>query len=160
MATKPPDQDPVAAITRLLSGLASGDDVFALTANTADLHPKNDTFPGQVFIGVAASALELAGFDRANPLHYEGLRETYLPECEFRGRENRKIQYAILTSTAVGAGLKPDLLEEVYWWRTDDFWEYALYAAVAMIRAGAKRRQISVVELVEELARHLNIELN
>ena len=29
------------------------------------------------------------------------------------------------------------LLDEVAWWQTDDFWQYALFAATACIRAAA-----------------------
>jgi len=80
------------------------------------------------------------------------LRETHLSECEFRGRENRKIQYAILTSASVRGGLEPDLLDEVTWWRTDDYWRYALYAAVALIRASATHAGVPVARLLEQLA--------
>ena len=38
------------------------------------------------------------------------------------------------------AGLSPDLLDEVAWWQTDDFWQYALYAAIAYIRAAVPAR--------------------
>jgi hypothetical protein len=34
---------------------------------------------------------------------------------------------------------EPDLLDEAAWWQTDDFWRYALFAAVAYIRAAASR---------------------
>ena len=36
------------------------------------------------------------------------------------------------------AGTEPDLPDEVAWWQADDFWQYALFAAVA-IRAAASR---------------------
>lgn len=68
------------------------------------------------------------------------------------GRENRKIQYAILTSAAWRAGLEPDLLDEVVWWRTDDFWRYGLFAAVTVIRACSARLEIPVSEFVERPA--------
>lgn len=102
---------------------------------------------------LAADALEAGGVDRDRPLPYEGLLETHLPECEFRGRENRKIQDAILTSASVRGGLEPDLLDEVVWWGTDDYWQYALLGAVALMRATAEHKGISVRELAEELAR-------
>ena len=149
---KPTDDDRLEAIRRLLSGLVGGADVHELTASIADLHPKNNTFPGEVFMGLAADAFEVAGVTRDRPIAYEGLRATHLPECEFRGRQNRKVQFAILTSAAVRGGLEPDLLDEVVWWHTDDYWSYALYATVAMIRASAERRGVSVVRLVEQLA--------
>jgi hypothetical protein len=136
----------------LLSGLVAGDDVFDLALSVADLHPEYDTFPGEMFMDLAADALEIADATRNDPIPFEGLRETYLPECEFRGRDNRKIQYAILTSASVRGGLEPDLLDEVTWWRADDYWRYALYAAVALIRAGAERQSVTIAQMVEQLA--------
>jgi phage-related holin len=41
-------------------------------------------------------------------------------------------------------GTEPDLLNEVGWWQTDDFWPYALFAAVAYIRATASRAGVPV----------------
>ena len=156
---RPSEEDRLEAIRRLLSGLADGADVHELAAFIADLHPKNNTFPGEVFMGLAADALEAAGATRHEPITYEGLRETYLPECEFRGRENRKIQFAILTSAAVRGGLEPDLLDEVEWWRNDDYWRYALYAAVALIRVAAARQSGSVARLVQQLSEQHGVAL-
>jgi hypothetical protein len=89
--------------------LAGSADVFELTDSVADLHLKNNTFPGEVFMAVAADALEIANVTRGDPVRYNGLCKAYLPECQFRGRENRKIQYALLTSASVRGGLEPDL---------------------------------------------------
>ncbi len=155
----PTEEDRDEALRRLLSGLAADADVFELTASVADLHPKNNTFPGEVFMEAAADALEIADATRDDPIRYEGLRETYLPECEFRGRDNRRIQYAILTSASVRGGLEPDLLDEVAWWGADDYWRYALYAAVVLIRAGAERQGVSVARMVEQLADRSGVEL-
>lgn len=153
MARKSPTEDDrLEALRRLLTGLAGGGDVFELAESVSDLHPKNNTFPGEVFMRLAADVLEVADTSRDNPIPYEGLRETYLPECEFRGRKNRKIQYTILTSASVRGGLEPDLLDEVIWWQTDDYWRYALYGAVALIRACADRQGVTVAPLVEQLA--------
>lgn len=106
MAGQPTEEDRTEAIRRLLSGLERGSDAHELAAAVADLHPKNNTFPGEVFMEIAADALEIAGISRHASIPYEGLREAHLPECSFRGRENRKIQYAILTSAAFRAGLE------------------------------------------------------
>ena len=81
--------------------------MFALTESIADLHPKNNTFAGEVFMELAADALDIAEATRNDPVPYEGLRETHLAECNFRGRDNRKIQYAILTTHRCGAGSSP-----------------------------------------------------
>ncbi len=44
-----------------------------------------------------------------------------------------------------------DRRPEVYWWRTDDFWRYALFATVAIIRASAEARGLTVEQVVAEL---------
>ena len=117
----------------------------------APLHPRNNTFPGEVFIRVAADALDWCGASRADPLPLEGLRERFLPECTFRGRENKKLQYAVLAAAALHGGTEPDLLDEVAWWQTDDFWQYALFAAVAYIRAAASRTDVPVRQACQDL---------
>ena len=45
----------------LLDGLARDGDIFELLSELAPLHPRNDTFPGEVFLHVAADALEWSG---------------------------------------------------------------------------------------------------
>lgn len=100
---------------------------------------------------MSADALDVAGAARNDPISYEGLREKYLGECRFRGRENSKIQFAILASAAARGGIQPDLLDEVAWWQADDFWWYALAAAVAVIRACADRMSLSVRGFVQQL---------
>jgi hypothetical protein len=152
VARRPTEDDRVEAIRRLLSGLENGADAHELAAAVAGLHPKNNTFPGEAFMELAADAFDVAGIGRDTAIPYEGLLEAHLPECQFRGRENRKIQYAILTSAASRAGLKPDLLEEVMWWRTDDYWRYALFAAVGLIRAVAAQQGIPAPRLARQLA--------
>jgi hypothetical protein len=135
-----------------LSGLARGDDVFDLAAAIEELHPRHNTFPGEAFMRLSAGALEMAGVGKDDPIPYTGLRENYLGECKFQGRENRKIQFAILASAAARGGIQPDLLDEVAWWQTDDFWWYALAAAVAVIRACADRMRLSVPAFVQQLS--------
>ena len=156
---RPTEEDRDEALRRLLSGLAAGNDVFELAAAVADLHPRYNTFPGEVFMELAADALELAGATRNDPIPYAGLRETYLPECEFRGEDKRRIRYAILTSASVRGGLEPYLLDEVAWWPADDYWRYAMFAAVALIRAGAESRGVSIAQMVEQLADRSGITL-
>jgi len=63
------------------------------------------------------------------------MRERFLPEFPARGRHRRKLQYAVLAAAALHGGVAPDLLDEVAWWQADDFWQYALLAAVIDIRA-------------------------
>lgn len=156
--TTPSESDRVDAIVRLLGGLAEGQDVFEVASTVVDLHPRHNTFPGEVYMGLASDALELAQVGRDDPIAYQSLLDESLSECEFRGWDKRKIQYAILTSAALRGGVEPDLLNDTAW-RTDDYWRYALFAAVAVIRACAARLGISVHEFVERLARLHGVEL-
>jgi hypothetical protein len=105
----------------------------------APLHPREDTFPGEVFLRPRRGRAGLCGASRADPLPLEGLRERFVPERAFRGRQNAKLQYAVLAAAAVQGGTEPGLLDEVAWWQADDFWQYALFAAVACIRADASQ---------------------
>jgi hypothetical protein len=45
----------------------------------------------------------------------------------------------VLAAAGVHGGTEPDLLDEVASWQADDFWQYAMHAAVACIRAAASR---------------------
>ena len=136
----------------LLDGLARDADVFEVVSGLAPLHPRDDTFPGVVFLRAAADALDWCGVSRADPLSLEGLRERFLPERVFRGRQNSKFQYALLAAAAIHGGTEPDLLDEVAWWQADDFWQYALFAAVAYIRAAASRVGVPVGQACQDLA--------
>jgi hypothetical protein len=142
---------PEDAITARLDGLARDGDIFEVLSGLAPLHPPNDTFPGEVFLRLAADALEWCGASRAEPLPLEGLRERFLPEAALRGRQNAKLQYAVLAAAGVHGGTEPDLLDEVASWQADDFWQYAMYAAVAYIRAAASRAGVPVRQVCQDL---------
>lgn len=148
---RPTPQDADAARQLLLDGLARGTELFELVGELAPLHPRDNTFPGEVFLHVAADALDWCGASRTEPLALEGMREQFLHECAFRGQEKKKLQFAVLTAAALRGGTEPDLLE-VAWWQTDDFWQYTLYAAVAYIRAAAGRAAMPVRQVCQELA--------
>ncbi len=154
-ATKRPAPEDAATARRiLLDGLPRDADIFELVSELAPLHPRNNTFSGEVFLHLAADALDWCGASRAGPLPLEGLRERFLPECTFRGRQDRKLQYAVLAAAALHGGTEPDLLDEVAWWQTDDFWQYALFAAVAYIRATASRAGVPARRACQDLAQH------
>ena len=96
--------------------------------------------------------MDLAEVGREHPIAYEGLLERCLPEGRFRGREHRKIRFAVLACATARGGIEPDLLDEVSWWQSDDFWFYALAAVVTVIRACAERAGESVPAFAERLA--------
>ena len=150
---RPTPEDAGTARRVLLDGLARDADVVELVSELAPLHPRDNTFPGEVFLRLAADALDWCRASRADPLPLEGLRERFLPEHAFRGRQNSKFQYAVLAAAALQGGTEPDLLEEVAWWQADDFWQYALFAAVAYIRAAASRVGVPVRQACQDLAR-------
>jgi hypothetical protein len=135
----------------LLDGLARDADIFEVLSELAPLHPHNDTFPGEVFLDLAADALEWCGASRAEPLPLEELRGRFLPECAFRGRQNAKFQYAVLAAAGTHGGTEPGLLDDVALWEADDFWQYAMYAAVAYIRAAASRAGVPVRQACQDL---------
>ena len=148
----PTDQDRKQAIDLFLSGLARGANALELAAAIGELHPPNNTFPGEVFMRLSADALQLTGAGQDDPICYRELLDKYLTECEFKGRQNRKIRFAILASASLRGGIEADLLDEVSWWQTDDFWWYALASCVALIRACADRKGLPVPALAQQLA--------
>ena len=151
---RPTPEDAATARQILLDGLARDADIFELLSELVPLHPRNNTFPGEVFLRLAADALAWCRASRADPLALEGIRRRFLPECTFRGRQNKKLQYAVLVAAALRGATEPDLLDEVAWWQTDDFWQYALFATVAYIRAAASRAGVPVRQVCQDLARH------
>lgn len=146
------DEDFVEARRRFLVGLANGRDAHEIVSAVFDLHPKNNTFPGEVFLELAADALAGAVEVGLGPVDYEGLLERFLPECEFRGKDIEKIRTAVLLSAARAGGLQPDLFDDVAYWATDDYWRYALLAAVALVRSVADAQSVDVQAVVRDLA--------
>lgn len=142
-----------------LRGVVGAGDAHDMVREAWDLHPRYNTFPGEVYMRLAAEALHLCGAGVDGPIQYEGLLAQHLPECEFRGRDNQKIKFALHAAAALNGGLEADLLDEVQWWRTDDYWQYALYAAVALTRAAAVHMGADLPRLVEQVAARNDIDL-
>jgi hypothetical protein len=156
---RPTDEDCAEALRRFLVGLARGDDANQLSSEIADLHVRHNTFPGEVFMELAADALDVVGTTRSDAVVYPELLSHNLPEVEFRGKEHRRIQYAVLTPFAARGGLEPDLLDEVTYW-IEQYWQYALFAAVAIVRECAERSGTPIEALVAELAKRSTIEIS
>ncbi len=68
------------------------------------IHRSGGLFPGDVLIERAIDALEIAGVPRSSPLDYSGLRETYPPEIEFRGRTAHLKSHTALRIAAMAHG--------------------------------------------------------
>jgi len=58
----------------------------------------------------------------------------------------------VLAAAVLHGGTEPDLLDEVAWWQTDGFWQYALFGAVAYIRAAVSRAGVPVRQACQGLA--------
>ena len=156
---RPGDEERIEAIKVALGGLPAGGDLGRLVVALRELHPRNNTFPGEVLLELAADAIEESGATRSDPIDYEDIRARYLPEAEFRGRnEHHKSHYALQAAAMIRAGVQPDLLGEIYWWNTDDLWEYALYAFVIYVRVAAERSGRSVAEVSARLAARHGVE--
>lgn len=154
----PTDDDRIEASQRFFSGLIRGDDANQLVDEVADLHVRNNTFPGEVFMELAAAALA-AGADWQRRVEYADLLSAHLPEIEFKGKEHRRIQYAVLTAFAVHGGLEPDLLDEVAYW-IEQYWQYALFAAVAIVRACAELSGTPLETFAADLAARHGIDIS
>lgn len=155
---RPTESDRREATRSLLEGLRRGTELPDLALSLESLHPGGNTFPGEVFMEVAIQAMDLADVEQRG-LPYDELLNNHLPEYELRGRRTLKIRFAILATGAARGGVDPDLLDEVVWWRTDDFWFYALAAAMAIIRASAAKQGVPVADLIAELALEHDIDL-
>lgn len=98
---RPTPEDAARARRILLEGLARDAQVFELLGELEPLHPRSDTFPAEVLLCLAADALDWCRASHSDPLQLEGLRERFLPEPSFRGRQNKKLQYAVLAAAAL-----------------------------------------------------------
>ena len=97
----PTPQEAHDATARLLLALEAGTDIIDALDDISPLHPTNDTFPGEVFLQLAARAMAEGEVSPATPISETGLIDAHLPECEFRGRDNHKIRYALLAAAAI-----------------------------------------------------------
>lgn len=65
--------DRAEALHRFLPGLARGDDANQLSSAIADLSVRHNTFSGEVFVELAADALDVAGTKRSDAVVYREL---------------------------------------------------------------------------------------
>ena len=158
-AKRPPSLDDARqAVALLLGAVETGGDTYDALDQVRPLHPKDNTFPGEVFMRLAAEALGLGGVSAERPMSSEGLVERYLPECRFRGKDGSKLRYALLAAAATHGGVEVELIDEVANWGADEFWSYAGLAAVAWARAVADQRGLPLAELCRHLrAQHADV---
>jgi hypothetical protein len=141
-----------AASRAVLDGLVAGVDVSELHRKLAALAMGGDLVLAETLIRLAAQAIGLGGFSASEPVSYEGFRERFLPELDFRGRvDHRNSQYAIYAAAILHGGVVPDVASDTSWWRSE-LWPYALYGLVAYVRAAAEHRNVEVGVIARELA--------
>jgi hypothetical protein len=97
-------EDRSRAIRISLQGIAAGVDLADLARQLEVLTPRTTPFRERVLLEVAADALEEGGISREQPVDYEGIRERYLPERQFRGRtEHHRSHYALCAAAVAGS---------------------------------------------------------
>ena len=156
----PTTEDRATAIGVALSGIAGGLELGEIAARLEPLHPKNNTFPGEVLLELAGDAIEESGASREQPLEFEGIRKRHLPEDRAHTRaQHHKAEYALRAAAMVRAGVDPGLLDEVSWWRTDDLWFWALQALVTYVRAAGEHRGEPVSGICGRVASRHGVQL-
>ena len=139
------DDDRHRAIAIALSGLARGDDLGDIAARLEPLHPRHDTFPGELLLDLAADAIGVSGAYRQAPLEFEHIRERHLPDgIAHTKAQHHKSKFALRAAAMLHGAVDPGLLDEVQRWRTDDLWYWSLEALAAYIRAAAERTNQTV----------------
>jgi hypothetical protein len=156
----PTAEDRVQVIRIGLSGIGAGADLGDLRFELFPLHPKDNTFPGEVFLELAADAIDEAGASREEPIELEGIRERYLPECTAHTKvQHQHSKYALQAAALIRAGVDPGLLEEIIWWQSDDLWVWALDALAVYVRVAADRTGLTAAEICERLAQRRGVDL-
>jgi hypothetical protein len=136
-----------------LNGLAHAEELSEIAARLAPLHPRHDTFPGEVLLDLAADAIAVSGASRRSPILFEGIRERYVPDGTAHTKaEHHKSKFALGAAAMLHGGVDPGLLDEVQLWQTDDLWYWSLEALVAYIRASADRIGQPVASVCRRLA--------
>jgi hypothetical protein len=103
----PSDEDYDSAARFGLLGLTAGEDadLDSIMEQLAVLHPRNNTFPAEVLLELAAEAIEESSASPADPIQYEGMRDRLLPQYHFRGKsQQHKSHYALMDAAPSPGG--------------------------------------------------------
>jgi hypothetical protein len=110
---QPTPEDRADAIGIALAGIASEADSGEILSKPAALHIRNNTFPAEKLLELAADAIDESGATQAEPIDSENIRERFLPEHPFSGKtQHFKSQYAIAAAAMIHGGVYPDILKD------------------------------------------------
>ena len=150
---QPTPEDRSDAVQLVLAGLAFGQDVDPILEKLGASHIRHNTFPAEELLELASDAIDESGATTAEPIDFENIRERFLPEHHFSGKnQHYKSKYAISAAAMIHGGVYPDLLADAAWWQTDDLWIYSFFALLIFIRAAAERTGRSVEEVATSIA--------
>ena len=149
----PTDEDHATAIVISPSGIRAGRELGDIARELERLHPKNNTFPGELLLELAADAIEESGATRAHLLESEGIRRRLLPEDRAHTKaQHYKAEFAIRAAAMIRGGVDPALLDEAGWWQEDDLWFWSLEALIVYVRAAAERAGVTADAICDRVA--------
>jgi hypothetical protein len=150
---QPTPEDRSDAVQLVLAGLASGQDFDPILEKLGASHIRHNTFPAEELLELASDAIDESGATTGEPIDFENIRERFLPEHHFSGKnQHYKSKNAISAAAMIHGGVYPDLLADAAWWQTDDLWIYSFFALLIFIRAAAERTGRSVEEVATSIA--------
>ena len=117
------------------------------------MHIRHNTFPAEELLELASDAIDESDATPADPIDFEKIRERFLPEHRFSGKnQHYKSRYAITAAAMIRGAVYPDLLDDAAWWQTDDLWVYSFFALVIFVRAAAERTGRPVENVARSMA--------
>ncbi|MGP0109135.1 MAG: hypothetical protein ACLPR9_09795 [Acidimicrobiales bacterium] len=158
---QPTAEDRHDAVLVTLNGLASGSEFEPIIEKLGALHIRHNTFPAEELLELASDAIDESGATTSNPIDFEKIRDRFLPEHRFSGKnQHYKSKYAITAAAMIHGGVYPDLLDDAAWWQTDDLWVYSFFALLIFVRAAAERTGRSVEEIAVSIANRRMVQLD
>ena len=126
----------------------------------AALHIRDNTFPAEVLLELAAEAIEESGTSPAEPMHYEGMPRSTSPRVPLPRQAASTQEPLCADGRRDDQGRRlPDLLDEAAGWGIEDMWEYAFYALLLYGRTAAERTRQPPEAIAAAIARRHGIDL-
>src|ERR1019366_4330823 len=105
---KPTPEDRHEAVLITLNGLVTDQDFDSIIEKLGALHIRHDTFPAEELLELASDAIDESGATTADPIDFERIRERFLPEQRFSGKNQHfKSKYAITAAAMIHGGVYP-----------------------------------------------------